>query len=89
MKEFLNKLTSRKFIACMIGVIIGIATTFGVDGGVISDVAGLVVAIISSVSYIIVEGNIDAKAVSSIIDSIEKIEEIKLTEEKTEKTVEQ
>lgn len=89
MKEFLNKLTSRKFIACMIGVIIGVATTFGVDGGIISDVAGLVVAIISSVSYIIVEGNIDAKAVGAIIDSIEKIEENEVLEEKTEETEKQ
>lgn len=80
MKEILSKLTSRKFIACLIGVIVGIATTFGVDGGIITDVAGLIVTLISSVSYMIVEGKIDKAAINTIIDAIDEFETVVDTE---------
>lgn len=71
MKNILKKISSRKFIACLIGVVVGIATTFGVDGGIISDVAGLIVTLVSSVSYMVVEGKIDKAAVNTIIDAID------------------
>ena len=76
MKNFLSKLSSRKFIACLIGVGVGIATTFGVDGGIITDVAGLVVTLISSISYMIVEGKIDKAAINTIIDTIEEFDTV-------------
>ena len=76
MKNFLSKLSSRKFIACLIGVGVGIATTFGVDGGIITDVAGLVVTLISSISYMIVEGKIDKTAINTIIDTIEEFDTV-------------
>lgn len=82
MREILSKLTSRKFIACLIGVVVGIATTFGVDGGIITDVAGLIVTLISSVSYMIVEGKIDKAAINTIIDAIDEFETVVDTEVK-------
>lgn len=74
MKDFLYKLTSRKFIACLIGTVVGIAVTFGIDGDTITKVAGLIVSMGSVGTYIVTEGCIDAKAVQQVVDVIEGIE---------------
>lgn len=85
MNNFLNKLTSRKFLTCIAGVVMGVCMVFGVDEGDVSTVAGAVTAVVSIVSYIYTEGKIDAEAVGQIkdaaddvkdaIDVVEKIEE--------------
>lgn len=85
MKEFLNKLKSRKFLTCVAGVIMGACMVFGLDEGTINTVAGAVTAIVSIASYIYSEGKIDAEAigklkdvaddVKDVIDAVEKIEE--------------
>ena len=85
MKEFLNKLKSRKFLTCVAGVVMGICMVFGLDEGTISTIAGAVTAIASVVTYIYTEGKIDSEAVDKIrdtadeikdaIDMVEKIEE--------------
>lgn len=72
MKEFFEKLKSRKFLACVVGIIVGIVVVFGVDEGTISTIAGAVVSIGSIVAYIVTEGAIDAKAIQSVKDFIEK-----------------
>lgn len=84
MKEFLNKLKSRKFLTCIAGVIMGACMAFGMDESTIDTIAGAVLAASSVVSYICAEGKIDAAAVDGIkdavdstkdaIDAIEKIE---------------
>ena len=60
MSEIKQKLTSRKFWACMAGVAAGLAAVFQLDGGVISEVSGMVTTLASIVSYIWAEGHIDA-----------------------------
>ena len=85
MNKFLNKLTSRKFLTCVAGVIVGVCMVFGVDEGDVSTIAGAVTAVVSIASYIYTEGKIDANAVGQIkdaaddvkdaIDVVEKIEE--------------
>ncbi|MCD8119759.1 MAG: hypothetical protein LUE29_09840 [Lachnospiraceae bacterium] len=75
MKSFLTRLTSRKFIASMLGVILGIAVTFGVDGSTVTNVMGIITSAASIVSYIITEGKVDAASVGNIIDYIEVAEE--------------
>lgn len=85
MKEMLNKFKSRKFLTCIAGVIMGLCMVFGVDEGAVNTVAGAVTAVVSIVSYIYVEGKVDAAAVGQIkdaaddvkdaIDAVEKIEE--------------
>lgn len=60
MKELMKtKFTSRKFWAALVGVIMGIATIFGLDEGVISTIAGSIVTAASVVGYILMEGSID------------------------------
>lgn len=60
-----RKLSSRKLWAAVAGVIAGLAMVFGLDEGVISQVAGAVVSAASLVSYIITEGKVDAASAAS------------------------
>ena len=85
MKEFFNKLKSRKFLTCAAGVIMGICMVFGLDEGAVNTIAGAVTAVISIATYIYSEGKIDAAAVDKIkdvaddvkeaIDAVNKVEE--------------
>ena len=59
----MKKFTSRKFIACVAGVLTGIGVILA---GV--TVEGLTAVIASVVSYLIAEGYIDAKAVNTVKD---------------------
>lgn len=65
MQNFLKKLTSRKFLAALVGVATGLAMVFGVDETTISTVAGAVTTVASVVSYIMSEGMVDAAAVGA------------------------
>lgn len=80
MENIIRKLTSRKLWLAIAGVASGIAIAFGVDAGDISTVAGAVTAIISIVTYIRTEGQIDAAAVKStgesVKDAVETIEAV-------------
>ena len=67
MKEILRKLSSRKLWMAIAGVATGIAVALGVDSSEIGTVAGAVTALISVVTYIYVEGKVDAEGVKSAI----------------------
>ena len=75
MKEFFKKLTSRKFILALGGVITGLAMAFGVDSSTVETIVGATITLISSLTYIFVEGKIDAKNVITAIESAETIAE--------------
>lgn len=62
MRSFLSKLTSRKFIACVAGVVTGIALI--VNGNTVEGVTSVIASV---VGYIIAEGYVDSKAVKSTI----------------------
>lgn len=74
MKDFFNKLTSRKFLSCVAGVVMGICMVFGLDEGTVDTIAGAVVAASSIVMYIYTEGKVDAQAVAGIKDAADKVE---------------
>ena len=67
MKEILRKLSSRKLWMAIAGVATGIAMALGVESTEIGTVAGAVTALISVVTYIYVEGKVDAEGVKSAI----------------------
>ena len=75
MKEFFKKLTSRKFILALGGVITGLAMAFGVDSSTVETIVGAVITLMSSLAYIFVEGKLDAKNVIQVIESAETIAE--------------
>ena len=71
MEQIKKKLTSRKFLLAVAGVIVGLATVLGVDGGDITTVAGAVVSLVSAVAYIVTEGRIDAAAVGNAAGAVQ------------------
>ena len=75
MQDFLTKLTSRKFLTCVAGVIMGVCMVFGVDEGDVSTIAGAVTAVVSIASYIYTEGKIDAEAVGQIKDTADDVKD--------------
>ena len=73
MKTLISKLTSRKFLTCIAGVIIGVCITFGIDVGAVNVIAGAVTSIVSVATYIYTEGKIDAAAVDKVKDAVNKV----------------
>ena len=67
MKNIMNKLTSRKFLLAVVGVVSGLAMALGVDGNeimdVVSRVAGIITAAGVALGYINAEAKVDAAAV--------------------------
>ena len=72
MDNIIQKLTSRKFWLAIAGVATGVAMALGVDATEISSVAGAVVALFSCVTFIMVEGKIDAEAVKIAVESTQE-----------------
>ena len=60
MNKVLRKLTSRKFLLAVVGVVVGVAMSFGVESG---EIMGAVTTIASIIAYINGESKIDAAAV--------------------------
>ena len=78
MNEILRKLSSRKLWMAIAGVATGIAMALGVESAEIGTVAGAVTALVSVVTYIYVEGKVDAEGVKNAVvatqDAVEIIE---------------
>lgn len=72
MKMIIQKLTSRKLWMAIAGVATGIAMALGVDSDAVTSVAGGIVALISCVTYIAVEGVIDAESVKNTIVEVQE-----------------
>ena len=71
MNKFLNKLSSRKFLVSVAGIVSGIVL---ISNG--SSAEGVATVIASVVGYLVAEGYIDAAAVKAATDKVEeKIEE--------------
>lgn len=76
-----QKLTSRKLWAAIVGVITGLAMVFGLDEGVITNVSGAVVSAASIVVYIYAEGKVDAAAVKTAVEDVQKATDMVMPEE--------
>lgn len=59
--DFIRKLSSRKFLLAVVGVVVGVAMSFGVESG---EIMGAVTTIASIIAYINGEAKVDAAAVS-------------------------
>ena len=73
LQDIIKKLSSRKFLTCIAGVVLGICMIFGLDQGTVSTITGAVMSVASVVSYIIAEGKIDEAAVPGIKDATDKV----------------
>lgn len=63
--DIIRKFTSRKLWLAIAGVATGIAMILGVQASEIADIAGGVISVLSALTYIVVEGKIDAERVKS------------------------
>ena len=59
-QNILDKLLSRKLWAAVVGVVVGLAAAFGIDGSEYTEIAGIVTSAVSVISYIFAEGAVDA-----------------------------
>lgn len=66
MNDIMRKLTSRKFLLAVVGVVSGLALAFGVEGSeiteIVSTIGGIVAAAGSVIAYITGEAKVDAAA---------------------------
>ena len=66
MDNIIKKLTSRKFLLAVVGVVSGLALAFGVEGSeiteIVSTIGGIVTAAGAIVAYINGEAKVDAAA---------------------------
>ncbi len=58
--EIIRKLTSRKLWIALVGVVVGLAAAFGIDGNDYAQIAGIVTSAVSVVTYVFGEANVDA-----------------------------
>ena len=72
MNEILRKLSSRKLWMAIAGVATGVEMALGADATEIGTVAGAVTALLSVVTYIRVEGKVDAEGVKNAIVEIQE-----------------
>lgn len=67
MSAFVKKITSRKFLMAVIGMVSGLALAFGIEGSeierIVAIVGGLLTSVGSIISYINGEAAVDAAAV--------------------------
>lgn len=89
-KSFWEKFKSRKLWLAILNAAAGIAIALGADNNIVQVALGAGLALLSAVSYIVVEGKVDAAAVDLSSDAIKKIldlaEQIKQLEEKQKTT---
>lgn len=69
----MKKYISRKFLLTLLGVAGGIATAVSGIGGTVGTIAGLTATVITTITYVITEGKIDAEAVKSTVSNISEI----------------
>ena len=69
MNDIIRKLTSRKFLMALVGVVSGLALAFGVEGSeinqMVSTVGGIIAAAGSAIAYINAEAKVDAAGASA------------------------
>lgn len=70
MQTFIQKISSRKMWAAVVGVVTGLAMVFGLDQDIITSVSGAVVSLASLITYIVTEGKIDAERVKAAVVAV-------------------
>lgn len=71
MSNIVRKLTSRKLWLAIAGVATGICMALGGDPTEMQTIAGAVTALVSAVTYIVVEGKVDAANVANTVTQVQ------------------
>lgn len=80
MQTFIQKISSRKLWAAIVGIMTGLAMIFGLDTNIINTISGAVVAASSVITYILTEGKVDAAAVKAAIEAAQKAKDALTTD---------
>ena len=72
MQTFIRKITSRKFIVAVVGIIVGLAAAFGIEENEYAQMVGLIGSIVSAISYIIGEAKVDAAGAQKNTEAIKE-----------------
>lgn len=79
MNELIRKLTSRKFLLALVGMVSGLALAFGVESSEINQtvttIGGVITALGSAIAYINAEAKVDAAAAGATQIVIPEVEE--------------
>lgn len=67
MQTFLRKLSSRKLWIAVVGIVVGLATTFGIQESDYNEVVGMVTTVASVVGYLFAESRVDAAGAIPLI----------------------
>lgn len=67
MQTLLRKLSSRKLWIAVVGIVVGLATTFGIQESDYNEIVGGMTTLASIVSYILAEGRADAAGAVPLI----------------------
>ena len=67
MQTFIRKLSSRKLWIAVVGIIVGLATTFGIQESDYNEVAGMVTTVASVLGYLMAESRVDAAGAVPLI----------------------
>lgn len=70
--DWKKKLTSRKFWAAIIAVVLAVAVIFGVPDATAQQIVGLITAVSTLIAYIIGEGLVDEAAAKNNSESSEE-----------------
>lgn len=72
MQTLLRKLSSRKLWIAVVGIVVGLATTFGITESDYNEVVGMVTTVASVVGYLFAESRVDAAgAVPLVLPGVE------------------
>lgn len=80
MQTFLRKLSSRKLWIAVVGIVVGLATTFGIQESEYNEVVGAVTTVASVVGYLLAESRVDAAGAVPFILPVEENKESEETE---------
>ena len=73
-RSIFEKLNSRQLWAAIVGVVVGLAAAFGIEGNEYAEIVGIVTSAVSVVAYIFGEAKVDAAASVPINIDFGKIE---------------
>lgn len=68
--DWKRKLSSRKLWVTIIGVIVGLAATFGLEESEYGQIAGIVTSAVSVVSYVFGESRVDAANTAKSVNKV-------------------
>ena len=85
MKNFIKKITSRKFIVTAISAIAGVVTLFVGNNAVVETIASALMIVVPTIVYCITEGVLDKESIKTITEvAVDTAEKLGVSEEKVE-----